>query len=307
MRREARPAEAEGGAAKRARCREARGLVLTGQPLLMAKGADPPLGAYGGGWVGKDTARLTSVEVLPETCLTKRQPPAIGERKSLMREPPAETQGRGRIITWYAEGGGVTVELDYPEGTSRWSLPVRGILCLPPAVVALFALLVVLIALPAGWILAVVSGRPQRAVYEGARNVFTILARVRAYFPLLVLEGYPLMSPQSLRVSSEAPATVNRVLVPLKPVFAVVGVCVDALAGVVMLAIGALAWLSILLLGRYPRRLFAAGAFIICWETRAMFWMVRDEWSLLAPPSLKTRTVECRPLVAQGAAVTGDA
>jgi hypothetical protein len=68
----------------------------------------------------------------------------------MMRELPGELQGRGRVITWYAEGGGVTVEPDRPEGTSRWSLPVRALLCLPAAAVALLGLLVVVIALQAG-------------------------------------------------------------------------------------------------------------------------------------------------------------
>jgi len=200
----------------------------------------------------------------------------------------------------------VTVELDYPQEVSRWSLPVRAILCLPAAAVALLALLVVFIALLAGWILGLVSGRTERVVYEGAQSIFAAMARVRAYFPLLVVGSYPLTPSRSLRVSSEAPPTVNRALLPAKPVFAIAGVCVDALAGVVMLAIGILAWVSLFLVGRYPKRLFAAAAFIICWETRAMFWMVRDEWSLLAPPLLKTRTVECGSLVAQGGAASDD-
>jgi hypothetical protein len=218
-----------------------------------------------------------------------------------MGELPGESQ------TWYAEGGGVSVELDFPEGISRWSLPVRAILCLPAAAVTLLALLVVLIALPVGWTLAIISGRPERIVYEGVRRVFVAMARVRAYFPLLIVGTYPLAPSQSLRVSCEAPATVNRALVPMKPVFATAGVCIDALAGVLMAAIGTLAWLSLLLSGRYPRRLFAAAAFMICWETRAMFWMLRDEWSLLAPPSLKTGTAGYLRLAARGTAAGGDA
>jgi hypothetical protein len=175
----------------------------------------------------------------------------------------------------------VTLTVDYAERQSRWKAVFRLPLAIPLILfVALldFALYNVIWLL---WIVILLRGRIPRWLFDFIVGVNRALARASAYFGLLTDQYPPFDGDHPLRLDVRYPERTSRLqLVVWKLIASVPHLIVIEVLQSVSLAVLPVAWIAIILSGRYPKGLHDLATGVLRWQQRvkAYLFSLTDEF-----------------------------
>ena len=174
----------------------------------------------------------------------------------------------------------------------RLAVLFRPLLLVPAAVVALVWALVVAVAAPLAWVIALVTGRVPRFLHRTLRAALGYLVQVDAW-ATLVSGRYPWprrrsRHPVQLRCLR---APQRRWTVLLRLVLALPALVLASVLGVVHLCTAVAAWFVALVLGRTTAGLRELGAFCLRYatETAAYVLLLTARYPRLAPRRLPER------------------
>lgn len=176
----------------------------------------------------------------------------------------------------------VNLTVEYPEHLSRVLLFFKWLLAIPLYIGLFFyAVSAGIVTFIAFWAILFIGRYPQ-VMFNHVRGYLEWQFKIYAYFPLLMSDSW---FPEEVDYEVDYPERSSRLALVFLKLPSFLLDIVPGLYGLVLAFLFIVAipvWCVILLLGKYPRRLFEFNVGLLQWVARVMTWqwLLRDDWSL---------------------------
>ena len=158
--------------------------------------------------------------------------------------------------------------VDYPEGPrNRLTALVRPILAIPIIIISIFAAWQVIVPT---FFMILFRNKYPRWWFDWNLEVMRFVSRVNSYV-LLLRDEYPATDDEQaihLDMSYPDEGDINRFMPIVKWILAIPHYIVLYVLSLIVLVLSFIAWLSILIVGRYPRGMFDFTVGVMRWSNR---------------------------------------
>ena len=159
-------------------------------------------------------------------------------------------------------------DVDYPEGPrNRLSALVRIILAIPIIIISVFAVGQVIVPT---FFMILFRNKYPRWWFDWNLDMLRLTSRVNSYV-LLLRDEYPATDDEQavhLNIPYPEEGDLNRFMPLVKWILAIPHYVVLNVLSIVVLVVSFIAWLSILITGRYPRGMFNFTVGVMRWNNR---------------------------------------
>ena len=165
----------------------------------------------------------------------------------------------------------VQLTAHYPDEQSRWKVALRLPLSIP---ILIFSLLLQGGVVPAVWATVLVSRRIPRWLFDFQVGVSRWQIRAASYLLLLTDEYPPFEGEHSIDYDVQYPARLSRWKVIIwKFITAIPHLIALGVLTLTLLPVAVIAWLALVIRGRYPRTLHGYAVGVIRWQARVQAYL----------------------------------
>jgi len=176
----------------------------------------------------------------------------------------------------------MSFDIEYPESLSRWKLFVKWLLAIPHFVVLWLLSWAFIVVACIAWFAILITGRFPRGLWDFMLFYMRWSARVTTYATTYQRDEYPPFgdAPYPVRLDLEYPVSLSRWKIFLKWLFIIPNVFVLSFVGFAAGIAVIIAWVAILLTGKYPRGLFdfVTGTYRWAHRAGAYFFLMTDRY-----------------------------
>jgi len=176
----------------------------------------------------------------------------------------------------------MSFEIAYPESLSRWMLFVKWLLVIPHLVVFLLLGVAFFVAVGIAWLAILITGRIPRGIWNFELQYMRRSANLTTFATTYQRDEYPPFgnAPYAARLDLEYPERLSRWKIFFKWLLVIPNLVVLAFVLVAALVAVVVAWVLILITGKYPRALFdfVTGAYRWGHRFGAYFYLMTDRY-----------------------------
>ena len=185
----------------------------------------------------------------------------------------------------------VRLDVEYPEGLSRWKIFVKWLLAIPHFIIVYILQIVNSVLVFIAFLAILFTKKWPRGMFDFSLQIHRWTANVLAYSLLLLRDEYPPFSGDigeyPLVLDVEYREDLSRWMIFVKWLLVLPHVIILTFLGIAAFFVVVIAWFAILFTGRYPRSMFDFVVGTYRWLTRVSAyssWFMTDRYP---PFSLK--------------------
>jgi hypothetical protein len=166
----------------------------------------------------------------------------------------------------------VRLDVEYPEGLSRWKIFVKWLLAIPQFIIIYLLQIVVSVMVLIAFFTILFTKKWPRGMFDFAVQIQRWTANTLAYSTLLLRDEYPPFSGEAgqypLTLEIDYDDNLSRWQIVLKWLFVLPHVIVLAFLFIAAAVVVTIAWFAILFTGKYPRAMFDFVVGVFRWWMR---------------------------------------